>query len=74
MLDSNQDEVDAKLNQVRGEYLEMPGLQLTVAQTSRLCDMKPATTVRVLNHLVESKFLRRQGDCYVRSDCGRMCA
>jgi hypothetical protein len=74
MPDSDKYEIDPRLIQVRGEYLEVPGLQLTVAQASRLWDLKPATTVRLLNLLVDSRFLRREGDCYVRADCGRVCA
>ena len=75
MTNIDEREIDTSLLlQVCGEYGEMPGLRLTVAQAARLWNMKPATTVQVLNRLVDDKFLRRVGDCYVRADCGRVCA
>ena len=57
-----------------GEYTEMPGLQLTLAQASRLWNMQPATSSHVLERLVAASFLRRSGDRYVRADSGRVCA
>lgn len=60
------------LARVYGEYLEMPGLQLTLAQASRLWNMKLATSAHVLEQLVDASFLRRAGDSYVRADCWRM--
>lgn len=56
------------------EYIEMPGLHLTVAQASRLWDVKPERACRALDRLVSTTFLRRVGDGYERVDCGRMCA
>jgi hypothetical protein len=68
---------DVDLNlmaRVYGEYLEMPGLQLTLAQASRLWNIQPATSAHVLERLVDASFLRRAGDRYVRADSGRACA
>ena len=59
---------------VYGEYIEMPGLQLTLAQASRLWNLNLATSAHVLDWLVGASFLRRSGDHYVRADSGRMCA
>lgn len=57
-----------------GEYLEMPGLQLTPAQASRLWNLKLATSAQVLERLVTASLLRRVGERYVRTDAWRICA
>jgi hypothetical protein len=54
-----------------GEYLEMPGLQLTAAQAARLWNVPLATSQQLLDALVDAAFLRRRGDCYVRVEGGR---
>jgi hypothetical protein len=59
------------LARVYGEYMEMPGLQLTLPQASRLWNMKLATSAHVLDRLVDASFLRRAGDRYVRAESGR---
>lgn len=65
--------VDHELwGRVRGEYLEMPGLQLTLAQASRLWNMNIAAAQQILDALVAAAFLRRRGSFYVRADTGRM--
>ena len=67
--------VDHELRgRVRGEYLEMPGLQLTLAQACRLWNLSLAAGQQVLDGLVADAFLRRRGAHYVRADSGRMCA
>jgi len=66
--------IDGLLVRVYGEYLEMPGLQLTLAQASRLWNVQLAMSAEVLDCLVEASFLRRSGDRYVRADSGRLCA
>jgi hypothetical protein len=43
---------------IRGEFNEMPGLQLTIAQAARLWGMDQAACRRVIDALVESAFLR----------------
>jgi hypothetical protein len=71
----NERETDLHLlARVYGEYIEMPGLQLTLAQASRLWNTKLSTSAQVLDRLVDASFLRRSGDRYVRADSGRLCA
>lgn len=47
----------ATIERIRGEYLEMPGLRLTLPQAQRLCGVERALCEAVLNTLVETKFL-----------------
>jgi hypothetical protein len=47
---------------VRGEFREMPGLTLTVAQARRLWDLDSSTCSEVLTDLVETGFLCRRAD------------
>jgi hypothetical protein len=55
------------LNRVRGEFLEMPGLQLRVEQAQRLWGLDRSTCEELLASLVDAKFLsRRSGDIYCR--------
>ena len=46
------------LDRVRSEFMEMPGLQLTVAQASRLWGLDPSASRLVIDALVEASFLR----------------
>ena len=67
-------DIDANLLlRVYGEYVEMPGLQLTVPQASRLWNVNLLLSAQVLDRLVDAAFLRRTGSCYVRADSGRVC-
>jgi hypothetical protein len=50
------------LEQVRAEFLEMPGLRLTAGQLARLCGLEPAVCKAVLDALVDAKFLRIGAD------------
>jgi hypothetical protein len=50
------------LNRLRAEYLEMPGLRLKREQVQRLFGVERAECQRVLDTLVETKFL------YVKAD------
>ena len=59
---------------VHSEYLEMPGLQLTLAQAARLWNSDRDSCAHALETLVAASFLRRAGGHYVRSDSGRICA
>ena len=52
----------ALLSRVRAEYLEMPGLRLTVSQAQRLCGIEERLCEMVLDLLVEERFLRRTRD------------
>ncbi len=47
---------------VRGEFREMPGLTLTVAQARRLWSLDPSTCSEVLSELVDAGFLCRKAD------------
>jgi len=46
------------LNRIRGEYTEMPGLRLTLAQACRLWDVDTATCHAILATLITEGFLR----------------
>jgi hypothetical protein len=47
------------VQQVRAEYLEMPGLCLTSRQAQRLWSLKPRECTALLTALVDSRVLRR---------------
>jgi hypothetical protein len=44
---------------VRGEFNEMPGLQLTIPQAARLLGIEPEACRTVIDQLVASDFLRK---------------
>lgn len=48
---------NAMLKRVRAEYLEMPGLRLTLEQAQRLCGLERALCKMVLDALVDERFL-----------------
>jgi hypothetical protein len=50
------------IERLRAEFLEMPGLRLSVAQTQRLCGVDPTLCRDVLDALVDVKFLRVNSD------------
>ena len=47
------------LSRIRGEFLEMPGLRLTPEQAQRLWGLDHATCERLLQNLVDARFLTR---------------
>ena len=54
---------------IRAEYLEIPGLSLTMRQVQRLWGLDPVTSDALLAALVEGKFLRcTRQKAYVRAD------
>lgn len=53
------------LTRIRAEYLEMPGLSLTLRQGERLWGLGRGELEPVLHDLVEAGFLARLGDRYV---------
>jgi hypothetical protein len=57
----------------RAEFLEMPGLRLTLAQASRLCNACPEDCQRVFDDLIAEGLLCRIGDLYLRANIGRRC-
>jgi hypothetical protein len=62
-------QIDELLRRIQGEFLEMPGLRLTVSQAQRLWGLGPSVCDAVLAALVETKFLTRTRDgAFVRSE------
>ena len=56
------------IRRARAEYLEMPGLQLTIAQAARLWHLDLAASEGVLSTLVECKFLiKTRSEAYSRA-------
>jgi Fic family protein len=53
---------DEALRRIRGEYLEMPGLRLTMSQAQRLWDLDRRTCEALLDKLVSVHFLSRTRD------------
>jgi hypothetical protein len=51
-------EVHAVAHRIRHEFIEMPGLRLTVRQAARLWGLEPAACETVINVLVRAAFLR----------------
>ena len=61
------------LRRVKGEFIEMPGLRLTIAQAQRLWGLDRAVCDSLLAALVDAKFLLRTRDgAFVRSDHVRL--
>ena len=46
------------IGRIRAEFLEMPGLRLTVSQASRLWGLDEGSCRRVIDALIGSSFLR----------------
>lgn len=57
LLTTNDSASDLLLYRIRGEYLEMPGLRLTLKQASRLWQMDTAICASALMRLVADGFL-----------------
>lgn len=55
---------------LRAEYLEMPGLRLTLAQAARLFNLPPDVCTATLEALVEVGFLHKHGTSYSRNNSG----
>lgn len=51
--------VRALVDRVRGEFNEMPGLQLTIPQAARLLGIEQDACRAVIESLVASSFLRK---------------
>lgn len=61
------------ISRARGEYLEMPGLSLTVPQAQRLWGLDHMACSQVLQGLIEAGFLKRRPDgTYVRRTSGTL--
>ncbi len=52
-------ETNAAVDRVRAEFIEMPGLCLTIPQAARLWGLDPAGCQDVIDALVHRAFLRR---------------
>ena len=55
------------VGRIRAEFIEMPGLKLTLLQAARLCAMDLTTCAAVLSSLVEARFLIVTRDAYMRA-------
>jgi hypothetical protein len=54
--------VNPLLSRIRGEYLEMPGLRLTLAQASRLWQVDATACCEALDVLLTERFLHRTAE------------
>jgi hypothetical protein len=64
-------ELDALLHRVRGEFVEMPELRLTVGQAARLWGLDRVTCQAVIDALIGSSFLRlTTAGVVIRADQG----
>jgi hypothetical protein len=50
--------VQSLVERIRGEFREMPGMQLTLVQAQRLFGLEPAACRNVIDTLVDASFLR----------------
>ena len=55
------------LHRIRGEFLEMPGLHLTLPQAARLWHLDVETTDRALRTLIADGFLRQTRGSFSRA-------
>jgi len=61
------------VDRLRAEFLEMPGLRLTVDQVHRLCGVESPMCLEVLEALVQEQFLCVKPDgSYARATEGRL--
>ncbi len=64
----------AAVEQARAEFLEMPGLALTIPQAARLWHLDVSESEHILGGLVESGLLLRdRKGAYRRRECPRCC-
>jgi hypothetical protein len=54
--------IDQLVTRIRAEYLELPGLRLTLSQASRLFGIERGACEHVLTELVSHRFLKTMGD------------
>jgi hypothetical protein len=57
---------DSLLARIKGEYLEMLGLRMTLAQACRLWQLDAATCEALLDRLVNDGFLYKTGSGFLR--------
>jgi hypothetical protein len=59
------------LHRIKAEYIEMPGLRLTVAQAGRLWGLDTPGCLDLLGRLINERFLQRRPDgTYARAPDG----
>jgi hypothetical protein len=66
-IDNVEDRFLDALQRARAEFIEMPGLQLTVEQAARLWACDRALCNAVLAALVDARFLVRTRDAFARA-------
>jgi hypothetical protein len=65
--------IEDVLNGLRAEFLEMPGLRLTLAQAQRLCGVEQMLGKMVLDTLIDERFLCLKPDgAYIRLTDGNV--
>ena len=57
----------AAMTRVRGEFLEMPGMRLTLNQAAKLMGVDVDTAAELLSSLVRVGFLRDTPDGFIRA-------
>ena len=68
MLEKNRG-IQEVVQRIRGEFLEMPGLRLTLRQAQRLWQLDETICDAVLGALVDARFLARTRDgAFIRWD------
>jgi len=60
--------LDEAVRRVRADFLEMPGLKLTLPQAARLWAFDAVFCREVLAALVEAHFLVRSRDTFIRAE------
>lgn len=55
---------------IKAEFLEIPGVSLTVRQAERLWHLNAAMCRQIVERLIDEGFLRRANVAFVRSRCG----
>jgi hypothetical protein len=60
--------LDEAMRRVRADFLEMPGLQLTLPQAARLWSYDAGFCLDVLATLVETRFLVQERDLFIRAE------
>jgi hypothetical protein len=69
MSSVEQDLPELMTYRIRGEFLEMPGLHLTLGQAARLWHMDAAVCADALRQLVGERFLTQtRTGAYIRAD------
>lgn len=62
------DDMTTLVRRIRSEFVEMPGLRLTVAQAARLWSLDQPTSAHILDDLAVTGFLARNREgAYLRA-------